>query len=139
MQEIKRKGTEYAFIFLLQEVIFFFTQNSVCIDVSIVRRSQVFATDAYTGLPLIRKLKMPCLFTDLLLYVLYMHSLSLFLQPSIFLSSFSNSFRFSRKVEEGIWKKAFTTKTKFDRFACFAAYFSSFPKENAVLKKTYEL
>ena len=27
------------------------------------------------------------------------------------LSSFSTSFRFSQKVEEGIWKKAFTTKT----------------------------
>ena len=30
-------------------------------------------------------------------------------------------------------------KCQIDRFACFAAYFSSFPKENAVLKKTYEL
>ena len=48
-------------------------------------------------------------------------------------------FKLFPKVEEGIWKKAFTTKTKFDRLACFAAHFSSFPKENAVLKKTYEL
>ena len=45
-----------------------------------------------------------------------------------------------RKEEEGIWKTAFTTKPlittvsgvecQIDRFACFVAYFSSFPKEN---------
>ena len=61
--------------------------------------------------------------------------------------SFSTSFRYLRKEEEGIWKKAFRTKLQnhwpaqllhvsgiecqSDHFTCFAAYFSSFPKENA--------
>ena len=60
----------------------------------------------------------------------------------IFLFIF-NHFSFSWKEEEGIWKKAFTTKTtdhnyyvsgvecQTDRFACFTAYLSSFSKENA--------
>ena len=59
----------------------------------------------------------------------------------IFLFIF-NHFSFSWKEEQGIWKKAYTTKTtdhnyyvsgvecQIDRFACFAAYFSFFPKEN---------
>ena len=76
---------------------------------------------------------------------MFIFTLAFFCRPPIFFSSFSVSFLFSRKEGEGInWKKAFTTKTtdhnyykgsgvqcQIDCFACPAAYFSSFPKENA--------
>ena len=72
-----------------------------------------------SGLPLTTKLKIPWLFTDLV----YIH-FTFFCRPSRFFSSFSISRGFLQKEEEGIWKKAFTTKTT-NRFVCFAAYFSS--------------
>ena len=66
-------------------------------------------------------------------------------KSSIFFFSFSTSFRYLRKEEEGIWKKAFRTKLQThwpaqlphvsgiecqsDHFACFAAYFHLFRKK----------
>ena len=91
-------------------------------------------------------LTFPWLFTGLLLMRNNRCSHSL-CKSSIFFFSFSTSFRYLRKEEEGIWKKAFRTKLQnhwpaqllhvsgiewqSDHFTCFAAYFSSFPKENA--------
>ena len=74
---------------------------------------------------------------------MFTFALAFFAGHRFFFFSFSTSFRFSREEEEGIWKKAFTMTTtdhnvhmsdvkwQTDRFACSAAYFSSFPKENA--------
>ena len=76
---------------------------------------------------------------------MFTFTLAFFCRPPIFFSSFSASFLFSRKEGEGIERKhsqqkpLTTTTTKpgsgvqcqIDCFACPAAYFSSFPKENA--------
>ena len=53
-----------------------------------------------------------------------------FCRPSIFFSSFSTSFR----DNENHWPQLIHVsgvECQIDRLACFAAYFSSFPKENA--------
>ena len=94
-------------------------------------------------LPLIRKLKIPSLSPDFSLtfkqfsLTLYQWEtinayirFSFFCRPSIFFSSFSTSFR----DNENHWPQLLHVsgvECQINRFASFAAYFSSFPKENA--------
>ena len=83
----------------------------------------------------------------------YIH-FSLFCRPSIVFSSFSTSFLFSRKEEEGVWKKAFTTKTTDHNYYMCQTWsvklivllalqhtFRLFRKKmhSLILKKTYKL